>query len=66
MFFRETCCRVPIVRSTIVGVVGIPKCSSEKTCCRVPIVRSTIVGVVGIPKCSSEKRVVVSPLFALL
>ena len=30
MFFREVFCRVPIVRSTTVGVVGIPKCSSEK------------------------------------
>ena len=28
MFFSETCCRVPIVRSAILGVVGIPKCSS--------------------------------------
>ena len=30
MFFIETFCRVPIVCSTIVGVVEIPKCSSGK------------------------------------
>ena len=42
MFFRETCCRVLIVRSTIVGVVGIPKCSSGKrVVMSILIVRST-------------------------